>query len=333
MVWLRALKMKREHLLIFIAAFFYGTVIVGGEFFLQNGFSLFEVALYPILFMTLSVLPIVLFRPQYLIPTERILFFVVYGLIGAFAEFGQFVGLIFDIPVAVVALILYTQPLWTILLGAVLLGERITPRKVSSAALAIAGVTVILLGSETWGATYPLFGFAASLSASVFVSLWVIWGRKSGIKKQHFITTTFGWGAFTSLWLIVLWPVLNKLVADPTVTRLSTNFPTRYWIYLLLFAIAGGIIPSFCFFKGLRVVDASVAGIILLLEPVSAALLAAILFGQSLSVTTLAGGALILLSNYLVSGATEPVKESAFTETPKTLAATVDPEEDSYVKE
>lgn len=302
--------MKREHLLIVVAAIFYGTVIVGGEFFLRNGFSVFEVAFYPILFMTLSILPIVLIKPQYLVPRGKLPFFAVYGLIGAFAEFGQFVGLIFDIPVAIVALVLYTQPVWTILLGSALLGESITARKVASAGVAIAGVAVLLYGSWALETAHPLFGFAASLCGSVFVSLWVIWGRKSGINEQHFVTTTLGWGGFTSLWLVVLWPVLNTLVADQMVTRLSADFPVSHWAYLLLFAIVGGIIPSFCFFKGLRVVDASVAGIILLLEPVSAALMAAILFGQSLSVTTLVGGALILLSNYLVSSTPELAKGS-----------------------
>jgi drug/metabolite transporter (DMT)-like permease len=299
--------MRREHLLIVVAAVFYGTVIVGGEFFLRHGLSLFEIAFYPILFMTLSVLPVALIRPRYMIPADRILFFVMYGLIGAFAEFGQFVALIFDIPVAVVALVLYTQPIWTLFLGAALLRERITARKVASAALAFVGVTVLLFGSWNLATSHPVYGFAASLCGSVFVSLWVIWGRKSGINEQHFVTTTLGWGGFTALWLIVLWPALNRLVADPAVTRLSADFPFRHWAYLLLFAIAGGIIPSFCFFKGLRVVDASVAGIILLLEPVSAALLAAVLFGQMLSASTVAGGALILLSNYLVSNARETV--------------------------
>src|ERR1051325_1781704 len=130
--------MKREHLFIVIAAIFYGTVVVGGEFFLQKGLSLFEVALYPILLMTLSISPIVLFRPQYLIPRGKILFFVVYGLIGAFAEFGQFLGLIFGLPVAIVALVLYTQPLWTIVLSSILLGEQITTRRLTAAALAFA---------------------------------------------------------------------------------------------------------------------------------------------------------------------------------------------------
>ena len=303
--------MRREHLFIVIAALFYGTVIVGGEFFLQKGLSLFEVAFYPIFLMTLSTLPIALFRREFLIPYKKIPFFAVYGLIGAFAEFGQFVGLIFSIPVAVVALVLYTQPIWTILLSAALLGERITTRRIASASLAFAGATVLLLGSWTSEVPHPLSGFTAALCASIFISLWVVWGRKSGIHEQHFVTTTLGWGAFTTLWLIVLWPVLNSLIIDETVTRLSADFPVRYWLYLLLFAIAGGIIPSFCFFKGLRVVDASVAGIILLLEPVSAAILAAILFRQSLDATTFAGGALILLSNYLIAGELDPTRKLA----------------------
>src|ERR1700730_12266273 len=299
--------MRREHVFIVIAALFYGSVVPGGEFFLQKGFSLFEIALYPILLMTLLLLPILIFRPQYSIPVSKIPFFVIYGLIGAFAEFGQFVGLVFDVPVAVVVLALYTQPLWTVLLSSALLGESLTGRKVVAATLAFLGVAVLMFGSWTVEVAHPLTGLSASLVASVFISLWVIWGRKSGISKQHYITTTFGWGAFTSLWLIVLLPLLSTQFTVPTITRLSTGFSKTDWIYLLLFAIAGGIIPSFCFFKGLRVVDASVAGIILLLEPVSAAFLAAILFRQSLDATTLAGGALIVLSNYVISREPQPI--------------------------
>jgi drug/metabolite transporter (DMT)-like permease len=304
------MQMRREHLLIFIAALFYGTVVAGGEFFLRRGFSLFEIALYPILLMTLAVLPVVVFRPRYSIPREKIPFFVVYGFIGAFAEFGQFVGLVFDVPIAVVALALYTQPLWTICFGAALLGERITTRKMTAAALAFAGATALLLGPWAMGVAHPLSGIVAALSASVFISLWVIWGRKSGINEQHYITTTFGWGVFTTLWLVILWPLVNRIVTNAAVTRLSVDFPTKYWIYLFVFAIGGGIIPSFCFFKGLRVVDASVAGIILLLEPVSAALLGAIFFSQTLDTTTFAGGALILLSNYVISGDPHLMKTS-----------------------
>ena len=304
--------MRRDHLLIVVAAIFYGTVVVGGEFFLERGFSVFEIAFYSILLMTLALLPFAVLRREYSISRDSIPFFVVYGLIGAFAEFGQFVGLIFRVPVAVVALILYTQPLWTVLLSAPLLGESVIMRKVGAAVLAFCGVAVLLRGSWTSEVAHPLSGVLTCLIASLFISLWVIWGRKSGISNKHYITTTFGWGAFTTLWLLLLWPILYLLVDQSAVTRFSANFPPKYWAGLFLFAIIGGIVPSFCFFKGLRVVPASVAGIILLLEPVSAAALAAIVLGHAFDGATLLGGALILISNYVVSGESQPHEKEVF---------------------
>ena len=299
--------MRREYLFIVIAAIFYGSAVAGGEVFLRKGLSLFEITLYPILLMTLVLLPVVVIRPGLMIRVSTIPFYIVYGLIGALAEFCQFAGLAFNMPVAVVALVLYSQPLWTVFLSSLLLREPITKRKLIAVALCFNGVVVLMIGFWTGGAPHPLKGFFASLLASVFLSLWIIWGRKSGLNKQHYVTTTFGWGASTSLWLILLLPPLSGMLNDPVVSRLSTDFPASYWIDIFLFAIAGGIISSFCFFQGLRLVDASVAGVILMLEPVSAALLAAVLFRQSLHVTTVAGGALILLSNYVI--ASEPRSE------------------------
>src|ERR1041385_9448689 len=172
-------KPRRGHFFIVIAAVFYGTVVVGGEFFITRGLSLFEIAFYPILLMTVLVLPVLLIRPNYVIPKRLLPFFLLYGLIGAFAEFGQFVGLIFGVPVAVVALVLYPQPLWTVVLSAGLLGERITRRKVIAMLLAFAGVAVLTQGAWTVSIAHPFLGLLACLIASVFMSLWVIWGRKS----------------------------------------------------------------------------------------------------------------------------------------------------------
>ena len=70
---------------------------------------------------------------------------------------------------------------------------------------------------------------------------------------------------------------------------------------LAIFAIIAGIIPHSLFYKGVQKIHASIAGIVLLLEPVSATILAAILFLQPISLNILSGGALILFSNYLIT--------------------------------
>jgi drug/metabolite transporter (DMT)-like permease len=67
----------------------------------------------------------------------------------------------------------------------------------------------------------------------------------------------------------------------------------------VLFALLSHIIPALFFFKGIRKIEAFIAGIVLLLEPVSATVLASILFGQPIGFNLVTGGFLILISNYL----------------------------------
>ncbi|HEX4963950.1 MAG TPA: EamA family transporter [Thermoanaerobaculia bacterium] len=288
----------RSRALIAASAVLFGTVTVGGSFFHQAGFSLYEIALYPLVLTFLLLLPALAWRRGHGVPRERLPFFAVYGLIGALAELAQFGGIVLGVPVATVALLLYTQPMWTSLLGRVLLAERITRRKVLAVALAFGGATVLIAGERTAGG--DLRGIAAAALGGVFVALWVIWGRKSGIHQEHPVTTTAGWAGFSAAWLIVLWPVFRAVSPGAGFSRLSLSFDARYWLWLAAFALIAGVLPSLLLFRGLRRVSASTAGILLLLEPVSASLLAALLFRQPLGGHTVAGGVLILVANLLV---------------------------------
>lgn len=292
--------MKKGRGIIILGAVFYGTVIVGGQFLVNLGLSLFQITLFSMLLLLGCILPIVALRPKYLIPKKFLRFFVIYGLIGAGAELAQFGGLFFGVPVAVIAFLFYTQPLWTIVFGRLILREPISLRKMLATLLALAGV-VVLLGPASSGIRgASTFGLVISLAGGILFSLWVIWGRKSGISELHFVTTTFGAATFTTLWLILSWPILSLLIQDPALVGLSPSLPALHWFYLLVFTLVSGLIPNLCFFRGLQAVEAGVAGIILLLEPVIASVLAWVLFGQRPGALTVVGGLLILLANYFV---------------------------------
>lgn len=291
--------MEKEYWFVILAAILYGTITAGGQFFVNLGLSLFEISLYPIFFMTLIFLPVFLFKRQYLIKKEMLLFFIIYGLIGALAELAQFGGIVLGVPVATVALLLYSQPIWTVIFGKLMLNEQITIRKIIAVGFSILGV-ILLLKSWNIESVGSIEGIISALLGGIFLSLWIIWGRKSGISKQHYLTTTIGWAGFSTIWLLLLWPIVAFFANEPTIIRLSTHFPLQYWLYLVVFAIIAGVIPSLCFFRGVQKIHASIAGIILLLEPVSAIILAAILFTQPIGLNIVFGGALILFSNYLV---------------------------------
>jgi drug/metabolite transporter (DMT)-like permease len=71
-------------------------------------------------------------------------------------------------------------------------------------------------------------------------------------------------------------------------------------LYLVLFAISAGALPDFLFYLGVGRLMAIQAGVILLVEPISAAILSSLFKISYLSWLQIVGGALILLSNYFV---------------------------------
>ncbi|MGB7292407.1 MAG: EamA family transporter [Thermodesulfobacteriota bacterium] len=77
--------------------------------------------------------------------------------------------------------------------------------------------------------------------------------------------------------------------------------PIVFLLYLLIYASIGGVIPHLLLYRGFKKIEASVAGILLLLEPISASILAALFFDQPIGLYIICGGALILLSNYFVT--------------------------------
>jgi len=198
----------------------------------------------------------------------------------------------------IVALLLYSQPIWSTLLGKFILHEKITKIKSIAVAIAFLGVFILI---KPWdiASVGPTKGIVVSLLGGIFLSLWVIWGRKSGINKQHFITTSFGYSGFSLIFVILSWPLIFLFVRDPTIIRFDLSI-IKYFFYFLIFALTAHVIPHMLFYKGVKKIQASIAGIILLLEPVSATILAMFFFIQAISINILIGGLLILLSNYLI---------------------------------
>ena len=106
--------------------------------------------------------------------------------------------------------------------------------------------------------------------------------------------------AFTTVFLFIAYLILSRFISDPIIMNLSFNISPITWFYLILFTLCALILPHLLYFYGIKKVPASNAGIILLLEPLVGALLATFLLGQALTINIVIGGALILVSNYLV---------------------------------
>ena len=289
---------ERFHtLLVLLAAVMYGTLTVGGRYFAMRGWSLYEISLI-ILWNPIALLPVLVWR-RFRLPQGAFRFFAGFGFLGALLQLSQFAGPLLDVPVAIVALLLHTAPVWTFVFGVLLLGERVTSRALMAATLAIAGVAVMLLPSMRV-ANYPIAGVFAALAGGLFLSLWLIYARRGGIRGLHPFVSTFCLSLSTGLWLIVLHPLFATVAPAKHFTRIDPSVYVTDWPGVVLYVIVAGIVPAWLFFIGMRSVKATTAAILLLLEPVSASLLARLLFGQPLTGYVLAGGVLILLGSYLV---------------------------------
>lgn len=291
-------KIDTKHsLFIIAAATLYGLITVGGQFFANLGFSLYEISCL-IFFLAACLFPVLIFKREYRFPREQLPFFIIFGLIGAGLQLGQFAGIILGIPVAIVALLLYSQPLWTSILGRLFLNEVFTTPKTIALLIALVGILVLV---NPFGIQNELssVGLLAALGAGVFFSLWVIWGRKSGLKNQHFLTTAFG-SFFTSLCLLSFYPLVNFLWDDPKFVRLDPRVYWEFWLLVGGFTLFAGVMPNLLAFAGMRKVDASTTGVLLLFEPISAAILALLFFNQPLTSRIWLGGGLILFSNYVL---------------------------------
>lgn len=291
--------MKKGVLLIIISGILYGTITPGAQIFINRGLSSLEISFFRSFFVSLILLPVVLKFSVYLPRKKALPFFIAYGLNGALLEVMMFASLGLGVPVALVALLLYSQPVWTIFLGKIFLDEKITRIKIFSAIIGFCGIAVLV---KSWqaGSVESLLGLALAVGAGVLLSIWVILGKKSADLEQHYITTTFSWSFFGALWLAFFYTAWKTIFGESEVFSFSYSLIQTQWFPLLLFAVFSGLLPHLLFYRGVVTVSGSVAGIILLLEPATATILADIIFSQGIGFELLLGGILIVLSNYIV---------------------------------
>ena len=289
---------KINYSLIILTGLMWGMIVTSGQFFSNLGFSLFEIPIYMFSFLSMILIAYFILTKKHIPGRKIIPFFILYGLIGALLQLSQYGGVILGIPVAIVALLIYTQPIWSTIFGKIIFKEKIVKIEIISLIIAVTGVIILI---EPWKVEFiaNTLGIFSALMAGVFLSLFIIYGKKSGIRKQHYMTTSFGYFFFSVLWLIFFLVITSIFVQIPRFNVMDLNNLMNYWYYILFFGLFAFLIPHTIFYKGIKNVEVSDAGIVLLLEPVSAAVYAFFFFAQPLTMNIIIGGILIIISNYL----------------------------------
>jgi drug/metabolite transporter (DMT)-like permease len=197
------------------------------------------------------------------------------------------------IPLAQVVSIEFTMPIWTAILAALLLKERLTSRRVLAIGLGFAGVLIILRpGVEAVGPG-ALAALAAALGFSLSVTLVKKLTSSEGVLTilAHMFWTQAG----LSLLLIV---ILSILPGD----SFSWVWPSaRLYPFIALLGVVGSA-GHYCLTQATAAVDATVVGPMDFVRVPLTALMGYGLYGESLTVFLFIGAALIFAGNLLNSG-------------------------------
>jgi drug/metabolite transporter (DMT)-like permease len=216
------------------------------------------------------------------LPRRVILIGLGLGAAGYSLQSGLYFAAIGRMDVSLVALLLYTYPAF-VTLAALALG-RVAPSPRIGAALTVAsaGLVLVLLaaGTGTFDVAAALMAIGAALTYTTYI-----------LVSDRIV------GEVDPFALALL--VFTGATASFTATGLATGsldlaLSGEAWLWLVLIALVSTVVAGSAFFAGLRRVGPSEAAILSTFEPPVTVALAFAVLGERLTVTQLAGGALVL---------------------------------------
>ena len=195
-------------------------------------------------------------------------------------------------PLSTAAILLYTSPIWIMLMSVLFFKEKLNRTKVIALALAFAGC-VLVSGISGDGVT--LTGVLLGLGAGIGYGLYSILGTVALRRYSPYTVTTYSF---------MFAAVGSWLVCGPSdmISRFSgADDPAGLLLLCLNTGLFSAVIPFLAYTLGLRTVEASKAGILATIEPMMASLVGVFVFSEPLNLLSGLGIVLILVAVVLLN--------------------------------
>jgi drug/metabolite transporter (DMT)-like permease len=270
-------------LFVLMAGIGFGLIGIFSRIAFQSGLSVGELLSFR--FLTAAGLlwtGLLLFKPHLIqLSWKQILVSAALGA-GGYAVFSTlYFKSIEGISVPLAALLLFTFPIYVNLGSHFLLKEKLSRIQIASLVVACTGLTILLWGPLiVTSKTAVLFGLSSGIAYSIYV---LVSGR---VQKNVFPLSS-------SLYVITAAALILTLIHQPSLDRISSLTTTQITCILGL-AVVSTIGPLTFFLAGLQRLPSSQASIIVMIEPVVAALAAGLILGENLNFQQLVGAAIIL---------------------------------------
>lgn len=280
---------------VFLAAVIFGFVHPGSKLLLGSGIDLLTFCLLYVGIRLLAQIPFVVASGAFRIATKKQwLILGSIGIVGAALQMTEFMGIADGLPVPIVTFLVYTHPIWTILLGRILNSEKITTLSIAKLSLGISGSAFIFL-TQVQSVSGNLRLMVAPIIAGLMIALWITLSRKAKSEKIGTSTISFYYDLFAFLALLGLHSA-NVTKTLPLQDVWGTLAEPKFLFAMIAYSIFVGLLPNLLFYRGSQSVTALTAGLILLLEPVVATLSSSLLWHTSLPALFTLGAGFVLLS-------------------------------------
>ena len=248
-----------------------------------QGVAPMEVAFWRALFAWLCFSGHALIFGQTRLEKRDIPMLAFFGVFGIFLFYVSYQYAVKTGGAALASVLLYTAPAWVVVCSFLFFRERVSIYKILAVVLVITGVYLISKSGGTRAgesvSSPGMLALMSGLTAGFCYSLYYTVGK-------HFSTR------YTSANLFLYVLPVGIACMLPLVDFAPKNMTA--WAALIVLATVCTYLANFCYYQGLKYLEAGRASIVATLEPVVATAAAFVILGESLSLVGYLGAALII---------------------------------------
>jgi drug/metabolite transporter (DMT)-like permease len=283
-------------------------VVVWGGTFIATKIALRDISPATLVWLRFGIGVLVLgsavaLRNQFALPARRDLaYFTLLGFLGVtLHQWLQATGLL-TAQATTSAWIVSTIPIFTALLGWFILKERLGWLRLAGILVAFTGVLLVVSGGNL--RSVGTVGAATIGDLLILLSAvnWAIFSVLSRRGLQHhpaarmmFYVMLMGW-LLSNVWLFGPGPGLGEV---PALTRVG-------WTSVLLLGVFGSGLAYIAWYDALRELPASQLSVFIYIEPLVTLVLAASILGETITLASVVGGAMIIGGVYAVNSVRDP---------------------------
>ncbi|WP_049237332.1 DMT family transporter [Moraxella canis] len=271
---------------VILAGICWGTLGIIASKLADLGFDSFSITILRI--VTAGVIVLVLI-PKLLPELKGLTFKASFGLImqsliGVLGMTLCYFYAVNHVGVSMAVALLYTAPVFSLILARVILGERISATSALLAVVAVIGVGCLMVGADSFSFNS---GVLIGLLSGVCYALYGILGKKA-MSKNHSSYLVFFSSVTVSAATLLILPTTYQTYGA------LFELPVQAWAFALGLGLIGTIVPFFLYMSALQKLPASTASVFTIVEPLTAIALAVFLLHQPLTIIQMIGTLLIV---------------------------------------